>query len=377
MSKTMAGDRENLRVLLERALECVDESAARKYATAWPVLSMRVSDDLSRRPNVSALIGGHPLSVMQSNHECHGAFISAMLVLRAPDCLTDVLVWVYHSYLSRGFDPDYFIEEISAWRSAIRRHIGRGAKVEALLAFYDSLAKAHPCLLKLAGEISATPRGHVDGLAALFLGALLEGDSEQAEGITRQFVEENPKGLQLWWTNVVAPAMHAVGDGWADGRLSVAEEHVATAIAQRAMDRVGPTSSRLGLNGKCVLVALPPGERHEMAGRMLRDCLAGAGFGVVFTGADTPAESIVGHVLMERFDAVVLPTTMPYNLIATKDLIAAIRTSCGNACPKIIVGGQAYLWDERLFRSVGADSCHQSVDDFLKDLESMSPSVQD
>lgn len=360
--------RSQLQGRFEEAISGIDAVSARRYAVAWPILCNRVNDDLGRLPNLRELIGYNPISVMQANHENHAAFMSSVFVLKSSQCLTDVLVWVYNSYLGRGFLPEYFEQQIHSWKQAIRNHIGKGSKSDALIAFYDTLARSHPSLIDLASRIGSAPEAQLGTMARSFLAALLRGDERAAESLTRDELSRSAADVPTWWRQVVAPALQTIGRRWSDGTVTVAEEHVATSIAQRVMDRCFPSPPAPRSGDKRVAIALPAGERHEMAGRMLRDCLVLHGFNVVYTGADTPTESIIRMLQGDRFEALILPTTMPFNLIATRDLIQTLRAECGEACPRIIVGGQAYLWDPSLWKRVGADACHQDIGEFIEDL---------
>jgi methanogenic corrinoid protein MtbC1 len=356
------------------ALTRIDEAEARRYAASWPILCARVNHTLAQRADLRDLIGPNPFSVVQSNHENHAAFLSSVFVLRSSQCLTEVLVWVYRSYLARGFSAEYFVVQIAAWAEAIRVQQGAGDRAAGLLHFYDVLAESHGEMLKLAGDLSVPPAEALSVEAGSFLAALLRADERTAEALTRVQMRQAVAEVPRWWERVVAPALRTVGEMWSDGRISVAQEHMATAIAQRVMDRCFPELPTPPERGIEIAIVLPPGERHELAGRMVRDCLVGEGFRVLFTGADTPGDSVVALVANNPIDVLIIPTTMPYNLIAAKDLIRAVREKAGPRCPRIVVGGQAYLWDDKLWREVGADVCPGTLRALVTEMEALCPS---
>ena len=108
--------------------------------------------------------------------------------------------------------------------------------------------------------------------------------------------------------DVVLPLMRDVGERWHDGRLSIAQEHMVSAILHGVMGTLvrlhaaAPTASRL-------LFALPEGERHEF-GLLASAMLTGAsGLGVVYLGPSLPAREIVGAALDSGATAVVLAVT--------------------------------------------------------------------
>ncbi len=91
--------------------------------------------------------------------------------------------------------------------------------------------------------------------------------------------------------DLLVPALRSIGDGWEAGRLTIADEHRASAVAGRVIGRLGPRFARRGRKRGTVLVGAPANEEHALPSAILSDLLRGAGFEVIDLGADTPAES--------------------------------------------------------------------------------------
>lgn len=88
------------------------------------------------------------------------------------------------------------------------------------------------------------------------------------------------------------PLMEAVGRGWADGALSIGEEHLATHLVEDAL-----RSFRLSLRdpgtGRPILLATLPGERHGIGLETVALLLAASGYRPAIVGVDVPVEEIV------------------------------------------------------------------------------------
>jgi DNA-binding transcriptional MerR regulator/methylmalonyl-CoA mutase cobalamin-binding subunit len=85
---------------------------------------------------------------------------------------------------------------------------------------------------------------------------------------------------------VVTPLLGTIGERWADGTLSIAEEHlVSEAVRARLGYLLGDAGG--GVRGVAVL-ACAPGERHELGLMMTAIALRRDGWKVVYLGADTP-----------------------------------------------------------------------------------------
>lgn len=157
-------------------------------------------------------------------------------------------------------------------------------------------------------------------------------------------LEEGMTVPQLYqW--VIAPAMYEVGELWRKGALTVADEHLATALTHRVLaalrpqlgagpDRVEPVAER----GR-VMVAAIQGEQHALGLRMAADVLEDAGFHTIYLGADVPTEALLQAISTLSPDLLALGVTMPELAPRLREVTDAVR----RAHPQltVLVGGQA------------------------------------
>lgn len=159
----------------------------------------------------------------------------------------------------------------------------------------------------------------------------------------------DPTGV---YVDLISPAMRSIGDDWASGRSSIAEEHRATAVATRLIGRLGARFGHRGRSRGTVVVGTPAGEAHGLAVAIVADLFRNAGFDAVDLGCDLPAESFVEAVVRaEPVSAIAVSVSTATSLPAAEHLIAALREV--TAAP-ILIGGGAVEGEEHA-RSVGAD----------------------
>jgi methanogenic corrinoid protein MtbC1 len=133
------------------------------------------------------------------------------------------------------------------------------------------------------------------------------------------------------------PALHALGDAWAAGRVSVAGEHMAAYAVQRrlaaAYEAAGPRAS-----GPRVIVGLPPGARHELGLLAFATAARRVGLSTVYVGADLPAEDWSAAVSSNEAVCVVLSVPSRRDLRAVRRVVEDLRS----AHPRIViaVGGR-------------------------------------
>ena len=154
------------------------------------------------------------------------------------------------------------------------------------------------------------------------------------------------------YLRVLGPAMELIGDDWAAGRLTVAEEHRASAVMLRLIGRLGPRFSRRGRKRGTIVIGAAPGDPHGVPVALAADLLRGAGFTVVDLGADTPAASFVDAArAADRLIGVGVTVTSDGNRHGVADAVEALHREVG--CP-VVVGGRA-VPDRAAAAALGAD----------------------
>ena len=182
---------------------------------------------------------------------------------------------------------------------------------------------------------------------------LLAGDEAGAWSLLESDLASSrtPSDLLL---DVVGPALRTIGTRWERGDLTVADEHLATAVASRLVSRIGARFLRRGPKRGVVILAAPPGELHATPVAMAADLLRWRGFDVVELGADTPADAL-GQIGANTSDllAVGMACTTPAACAPAKRAIAVLRRSQPDV--PVLIGGRA-IADAGHAGRLGADA---------------------
>lgn len=206
---------------------------------------------------------------------------------------------------------------------------------------------------------SGTPRAvHRDRLEH----RLIAGDETGSWGVVDAALASGADPADVL-TDMVAPALRSIGQRWADGELTIADEHRASAVAQRIIARMGPRFARPGRRRGTVVLGSVAGDRHSLPTAILGDLLRGAGLEVVDLGADCPAETFLDAVRWADDPAAVgICVTAPEAVEAVPAVIASLREH-GVHCP-VVVGGGAIV-DGDLAVRLGADHWAGPVDEVI------------
>lgn len=158
------------------------------------------------------------------------------------------------------------------------------------------------------------------------------------------------------YMEVFQPALREIGRLWQENEISVADEHLATAITQAAMARLFARSFEWSDEERpSILAACGDTERHEVGLRMLCDMLEARGWSADYLGSSVPVESLVRMVTARRPTVVALSVALAPHVPRLRTMITALRSALGDATPLIIAGGRPLLDDPSLAVHVGAD----------------------
>jgi len=158
-------------------------------------------------------------------------------------------------------------------------------------------------LARLTGEAEVAPAR--TSLAAV-IEALRELDAVRAEDIaSRQLVALGPIRFAR---EFALPLACAVGEGWVDGQLCIASEHLGTALL-RSLLGASLRPSAIAQRGPQVVFATLSGERHELGLLSAALVATGAGCNALYLGTELPLEELIRAVELARAAALTLSLT--------------------------------------------------------------------
>jgi MerR family transcriptional regulator, light-induced transcriptional regulator len=181
---------------------------------------------------------------------------------------------------------------------------------------------------------------------------MLAGDSEGSWRVVEAAMASGVEPQDVY-VELLAPALHRIGEAWGRGEIDIADEHLASGVASSIVGRMGPRFRRRGRRRGTVLIAMPVGERHGLGVAMLSDILAQAGFEVLNLGPDTPPRSLKAAMAeCDDLIAVVVSVVNVARLPGAAALIATARRTDPDV--RIVAGGFA-VPDEATAQRLGAD----------------------
>lgn len=178
-----------------------------------------------------------------------------------------------------------------------------------------------------------------------YLALLLDGNRRACTQMVQQLLDQDID-IQTLYADLFQKSLYEVGLLWEFNRITVAKEHLVTAITEgllnlvypRLFEKAGPYSR----NGRKVVTSCAANEFHQIGGKMVADIFELNGWDSQFLGANTPVDHMLAHIQGENPDLVSLSVSVYCNMPALKDGVGAIRGNFHHL--DILVGGQAFNW---------------------------------
>jgi methanogenic corrinoid protein MtbC1 len=334
----------------------VSADAAKAYEKSAERLVNLVNDDLEANPSILELIGNNPFDLMRNNHSNHAAFMTTVFKTASYELLARTIPWVYRAYRARGFSYDYFPVELAAWKRAVGECFDNTLCSE-VVGIYDWLISHHEDMIQLSlngEEPTSSLHAEATEMQEALLSLLLQGDSRGSLQLVNQSVK-TIDDLKHFYLDVVCPVMHRVGLLWEKNVVSVAEEHVATAIIGRITAALYPLFARVDMSRGKVVVTAGSNEFHETGARMLADFLEMEGWDVTYLGANTPQEELLATLKRHKPFIVAISVATVFNLDHARQTIERIKADPETRDIKIMVGGLAFNSMPRLWSDFGTD----------------------
>ena len=160
---------------------------------------------------------------------------------------------------------------------------------------------------------------------------------------------------------VIHHATHEIGHRWADARLCVAGEHLATAVFSRRMLMLLAQARGIRPGSPKALVACLPDELHALGALVQAWELSRSGYDVTWLGAALPIDALEAALRTTKPTAVFLSATMPELYQASREGLAEIIAKHeGNTC--WLVGGHGVPTEDPLLQDLGVGLAPELVE---------------
>lgn len=315
-----------------------------------------VTDEIYRR-HAQALVlrGSRGRTHTERDLKYHIEFLSGALAVGDPVFFTDYARWLA-AVLERRNVPVHVLDESMELLSRFfERSLDptlAGCITTLLAQGRRSIAerRSAPHVFRCAHRPPDLPQ------VPEFARCLVDGDVRAARLLAQEAWEASGDYVEVA-TRLLQPALYDVGTWWERNEITVAQEHLATAICETLLTQYFLTAALFGAPiGKTAVFAAVEGSQHALGLRMVSDAFELAGWFVQYLGANTPTEALIAHVDSAKPQLIGLSASMVQHLPRMQHAIQALRAELGSRCPVLLVGGLPTNQCSDIWRRMGADA---------------------
>lgn len=317
-----------------------------------------VAELYSRHPQLMERFGEAGKKHCRNDIVYHLEFLAAAIGAEASQPFTSYIRWSKKLLEARSVPTASLRESLDILAGFFRHQASSELADKAQLVLEDAMTAFDTATDSDALSIRhvPAPRLELEGLVS----SLVRGRHEEILELIRGTLDGESSYTDVA-VHVIQPAMYDVGRLWHERKVSVAQEHLATATSQYVLSEVLLKQQFAEPTGKTAVIACVESNHHTLGARMLADAMMISGWDTQFLGANTPTRDLVEHVDAHRPDLLALSVSMPQQLETVRQLIEQIRVDMGASTPTIMVGGLAMNQLDGLWKRFGADLWNPDV----------------
>jgi methanogenic corrinoid protein MtbC1 len=172
------------------------------------------------------------------------------------------------------------------------------------------------------------------------LNPLLSGDHKTSSGIVTEMLNKSVSVKEIY-EGLLKPALYKIGELWEQNKISVATEHLASAIVESLLNEIYLRQNSFEKTEKTAIITCIENEHHQIGARMVSDILELNGWKVFFLGANTPKNDLLNYIRMVKPQIVAISLSIYFHLPTLELTLDKIRSEFSQL--RIIIGGQAFL----------------------------------
>ncbi|ETR72199.1 MAG: Cobalamin B12-binding domain-containing protein [Candidatus Magnetoglobus multicellularis str. Araruama] len=171
-----------------------------------------------------------------------------------------------------------------------------------------------------------------------YLSSLITGKRAHCHEIVNNTKDKTT--IQDLYTQLFQESLYEVGRLWEYNQVSVAVEHMATAITESLMNTLYTDIIQSENKGFRAIISSAQNEYHQVGAKMVADMFEMHGWDTCYLGANTPTNELIHFANTFNPHVIAISLSIYFHLSVLTEMIQTIRKKFKN-CP-ILIGGQAF-----------------------------------
>ncbi|WP_462316975.1 cobalamin B12-binding domain-containing protein [Marinilabilia sp.] len=171
----------------------------------------------------------------------------------------------------------------------------------------------------------------------LLLRALLNGSRENASQVTKHFMNQGNTIIDLY-EYLIKETMYEIGYLWETGKISVATEHLASAIVENLMNEIYHLVTTPEKKEDLAVICSIENEQHQIGSKMVSDVYEMNNWNTRYLGANTPQKDLIHFAKSVNPKMLALSMSLFFHLPELENTLQTLKKELPGLL--IIIGGQ-------------------------------------
>ncbi len=176
-----------------------------------------------------------------------------------------------------------------------------------------------------------------------FLESLISGERVSCSNYAHKYLEEY-HSIQDLYEDVFKASLYDIGKLWEYNKISVATEHLASAIVEAILNEFYHEVVSEEKNENTVILSCIEEELHQIGIKMINDVFEMYGWNSYFLGANTPTKELVDYTKLIKPDLIAISMSIYFHLPNLEKTIKRLREEFSDL--PVLIGGQAFQHGE-------------------------------
>lgn len=171
---------------------------------------------------------------------------------------------------------------------------------------------------------------------------------------------------------IVVPALEQVGTGWEDGSVALSQVYMSGRFCEELVERVLPRSDPDRKHQpRSAIVVL--NDYHMLGKRIVYSVMRASGF-ELFDYGRMDVDELVERALADKIRVLLISVLILPSALKVREVCEKLKAR--GAGIKVVVGGAPFLFDEQMWREVGADAMGNSAADAISIVQNWMGEMQ-
>jgi methanogenic corrinoid protein MtbC1 len=158
---------------------------------------------------------------------------------------------------------------------------------------------------------------------------------------------------------VVVPALEQMGAAWEDGSVALSQVYMSGRFCEELVEQALPPSDPDRKHQpRSAIVVLS--DYHMLGKRIVYSVMRASGF-ELFDYGRMDVDALVERALADKIRVLLISVLILPSALKVREVCTRLRAAGSGI--KVVVGGAPFLFDERMWREVGADAMGRSAAD--------------